>query len=193
MNTYLGGNIMEQLKEIILKSIELYNSLEGVEKVALIEEEKLKNMPINGISLTDVEKLYICQYDDNQVGLFRKIDFSSNKQTTADFFNTMESWKAGMIFLGYKSDCVGMKITHEKTKFCEYFPEKGYYEVIDEKRYVVNCNMHRALNFDNMRQIMYENGELEPFTNGVATNEDIAKVLKYSRTYFNQKTKQLKK
>ena len=172
---------MEELREIILKSIELYNSMEGVEKVALVETKKLQNTPINQIDLIDVSNLYVCQYNDNQVGLFKKIDYSTPikyDMLYGDYYNS------GMIFIGYKSDYIGIKITHDRYHQKNYWESSGYKTRWDYTDYLVNCNMTNAVSFDDMRQIMYENDKIGPYSMGNATNQELLEVLRYSKSYF---------
>lgn len=177
---------MEELREIILKSIELYNSMEGIEKVALVEEKKLEKMSINQIDLIDVSDLYVCQYNDNQVGLFKKLNYST--PIKHNIFDG-DTWDAGMIFIGYKSDYVGIKITHDRWHPKNDWEKPGYKITCDSTEYLVNCDMTNAVSFDDIRQIMYENDAIGPYSIGKATNKDLMDVLKYSRSYFNPNEK----
>lgn len=174
-------NLLNKIKELIAA----YNDLPNAEKVVIVPEEYAKNMNIPLEEPTnDVSAYHVCVYDDGKVGLFKEIKFSSPKETVMN----AERWNAGSLFIGVNSSLIAIKKTHEGFVFRDRWQEKGEVERVDNKRYVCNCNAHDAMTFDDMRLIMYENGEIGPYELGKATSRDLINVLKFAKKYYGEKT-----
>ncbi len=63
---------LKLLLENIQKFIELYNDLNPEGKLSIASQDKKR----------DVSNIYICVYNDNNVGLFRKKDWSTKLRQT---------------------------------------------------------------------------------------------------------------
>ena len=179
-------NLLQKIKELV----EAYNDLPNAERVAVVPEKLAleMNVPLQEDE-KDISLFYICSYDENRVGLFKELRYSSPKEKVMGY----ERWSAGSLFLGVESNLIGIKVTHEDFKDDVYWHKVGAIENVDSKRYVCNCNMHEAITFDDMRLMMYEEGVIGPYQLGKATNRDIINVLKYAKGYYEKKTPSIQK
>lgn len=170
--------------------VEAYNNLPNAERVAVVPEKMAldMNLPLPEEE-KDVSLFYVCSYDENRVGLFKELRYSSPKESVVGY----ERWSAGSLFIGVESNLIGIKVTHEAFNDDDYWHTQGAIENVDNKRYVCNCNMHEAITFDDMRLMMYEEGLIGAYKLGKATNRDIINVLKYAKGYYEKKNIQIQK
>lgn len=173
-------NLLIKIKELV----EAYNNLPGAEKVAVVPEKYAHdmNIPIDEKEI-DVSTYYICVYDDAQVGLFKELRHSTGKE----YVMGTAKYEAGSLFIGVESNLIGMKTTHEVFRTVSNWQESGTLEIVDQKRYVCNCNMYDAMPFDDMRLLMYEEGIINSYRLGKATEKDLIKVLKFAHQYYKGK------
>lgn len=156
----------EELKSILeslQKAVELYNSLSSKEKLQLVSEVEKK----------DVSDIFVCVYNDKCVGLFERKFLSSSMNLFGEYY-------AGMIYIGIDSNYIGLKTIHDGISSVNVWEKTG--KAISN--YVTNCNMQNDMSFDDMRLIMYNEGQIEPYENGKATSQEILEVLKYAFKYY---------
>ena len=168
----------EKLDEMLSKIqsvIEMYNSINQGDELVLTKKEK-----------KDVRNMFICVYNDRHVGLFRKINWSTRKIYRM-YWDA--EYDAGSIYFGVDSNYIGMKKTHEGSSVRNYWLPIGTKEVLDGKSYVSNCTMQNGMSFDDMRLIMYKNGQIGPYEIGEATSIEMVEVLKYALTYYGLDSK----
>ena len=177
----------ENLKRILnLVSMEevLFNEANPTEKVELIQK------------MMDVRYIFVCAYDDDCVGLFEKIDWCKNRSKYRDLiddddyvedFIDGKIYDAGSIYVGVGSDYIGMKLTHDYNISVDKWLSAGVKEKVKGQKYVSNCVIKGGMSFDDMRLIMYSDGQIGPYELGKATSEEILEVLKYARSYYEGK------
>lgn len=164
----------EELKSILeglQKALELYNDLNPQEKLAITPQDERK----------DVSEIYICVYNDKHIGLFREINWKSGY---CDLLGREHCYYAGSVYIGVDSDYIGMKDTHEFDKPISKWRRAGCRVDLQSGTYVANCDMKNCMSFDDMRLIMYCNGEIEIYEIGKASCQEILDVLKYARSYY---------
>jgi len=169
-------NKYEELKSIldgIKKAVELYNDLNPQEKLAITPQEEKK----------DVSDIFICVYNDKHVGLFKKINWSTEKRNQSSY-SDYAKYDAGSIYVGIDSNYIGMKETHSYNICRNHWQPAGKKLIVDGKSYVSNCAMKNGMSFDDMRLIMYSDGQIEPYEIGKATSREMIDVLKYASSYY---------
>ena len=175
---------MDNLLQKIIELVEAYNGLPNAKKMALIEEELIKDMNIpKKEDFKDVSDFYIGVYNEGQVGLFREMRYCSPKTEVMGH----EKWSAGSLFIGVESNLISIKITHDGFNSRVIWQPEGEIELVDQKRYVCNCNMKDAVPFDNVRLMMYEEGKIPAYTLGKATQRQIVETLSYAKNYYEGK------
>lgn len=155
-------------------------------KIKLLEELKqlLSEIKENKDDETDLEDgykdvsdVFICIYDDSNVGLFN--------QKVINEFTASYLVKSNCIYIGTFSDIIGIKNLIENE-----WRTIGY----NAYKYVANCNMQDSMSFDDVRLIMYSNGIIDAYEPGKATIQEMLEVLKYAFTYYElDDNKQMKK
>ncbi len=184
INGVLKGNLKmseeERLKKLetmlkeLKETVRLYNELNPQGKIEIVP------------SLEDVSQVVICTHDDGHIGLFKKINcfekvIGNNK------------YKIGTIYKGMDSSCVALKTFHKKSAFLDYFMASGTGVCLENGSYVANCVIDNEMSFDDMRQIMRDNGEIESFQYGKASKEEMVFVLAYATKYYNLSSEKLKR
>lgn len=170
----------EELKEIlqgIQKTIEMYNSLNPEEKLTVTRQEEKK----------DISDVFVCVYNENCVGLFKKINWNSKMVV-----GSPPAYDAGSIYVGVESDYIGMKKTHSDIICVSRWEPAGTKVVVDGKSYLANCNMKNGMSFDDMRLNMYGDGQIGSYEIGKASSQEMLDVLSYATRYYqlgNQKRK----
>lgn len=168
-------NKNEELKSIlsdIKKALELYNDLNPEEKMKLVPQEEKK----------DVSDIFVCVYNDKYVGLFKKINWSTEVKTYIGY--SKPEYKAGSIYIGIDSNYIGMKETHYSSRCTNVWERIGTKYVIDGNSYVANCNMQNGMSFDDMRLIMYNDGVIDSYEIGKASSKKMIEVLSYACSYY---------
>lgn len=128
----------------------------------------------------DVSDIFICVYNKNCVGLFRKINWNS------DYYYKYISkcYEAGSIYVGVDSDYIGMKKTHSDSIEVNYWEEIGARVDLKSGTYIANCSMKNGMSFDDMRLIMYKNNKIGPYTLGESSPQEMLDVLKFAMSYY---------
>ena len=183
INSYTPGEATkEEISAVFSWASDHYTGVK--QQIEANQPQKVENPQF--IKTTDVRNLYICTYDDSQIGLFTKEIIKGRIPF---------SYRAIELYKGYKSNHTAIfTINGEKTDdIINKWESRGYrsswYEGTNFFKstritYLVTCDMTGSISFDSMRQIMYEAGELSSFSYGVATDEEINAVLSYAKKYF---------
>lgn len=124
----------------------------------------------------DVSNIFICMYNGKHVGLFKKRNWSTNK--------TQSWYDAGSIYVGVDSNYIGMKKAHRGSIEYNKWEPIGTRVMVDEKCYIANCSMQNGMSFDDMRLIMYGEGQIKAYEIGKANSEEILEVLKFAASYY---------
>jgi len=162
----------------------------------LYPKDTLELCDINEIK--DVSDLFVCVYDNNQVGLFTKLNFKTKPSKCKHFeygryLYSSIHYCAESIYIGYNSNYVGIKRLHKEQYNINGWEKTGYATSWDGKTYLANCDMYNGMSFDDMRLLMYDAGELStPYEFGKATQEQILQVLLYAKRYYSSKYQKIK-
>ena len=152
-------------------------------KVKLLED--LKQLLGKIKEKKDVSNLFICVYDDSNVGLFkqkviktkevRNIPFCPTDIYEPDTYDLIST----CVYIGVFSNIIGMKdLTNNRWKGV------GHKVSNIISSYTANCNMQDNMSFDDMRLIMYSNGIIDAYEPGKATIQEMLEVLKYAVTDY---------
>jgi len=176
---------MNELLEKIQGLVEAYNNLPNAEQMSLVPKEYVDatNIPISTPTI-NVSKFRVCVFNDEQVGIFEVIDYSSDKSRG---YSGYDEWKAGTLYLGYNSGYRAIKETHKACFNVMNWLEEGDTTIVDQKRYLANCKIYAETSFDDVRLLMYEEGKIGQFKLGLATDKDIIDVLSFANQYFKGK------
>lgn len=148
----------------------MYNDANAEEKIILTKEIK------------DVSNIYICVYNYRHIGLFEKIDWNTEK--TYDASCDRWNYDAVGVYVGMDSDYVGINLTHYNHKRVYQWQEIGSSVTINNKTYVANCNMQNKMSFNDMRRVMYNDGEIDSYEIGKVSLQELLEVLKYAQHYY---------
>lgn len=165
----------EELKSILeelQKALELYNELNPSQKLTITQQTEKR----------DVNNIFICVYNGIHVGLFKKINWST--ELRKNYFFGCDEYDAGSIYVGINSNYVGMKKTHSDNFWLNKWQPIGTKVVLNNNSYVSNCVMQTGMSFDDMRLIMYSAGKIGPYEIGKATSQEMLDVLKYASSYY---------
>ncbi len=91
------------------------------------------------------------------------------------------------------SSYAALKTFHKKSAFLDCFMASGTGVCLENGSYVANCVIDNEMGFDDMRQIMRDNGEIGIFQYGKASKEEMASVLAYATKYHNLSSEKLKR
>ncbi len=167
--------MLENLKEIA----ELYNGMvPAQEKVEVVPQQ-----------LNDVSNVFVCVYNGNSVGFFKKKNWHSDISS----YRVGDYYDAGSIYEGVDSDYIALKTTHEGYGIRNRWEEVGRDVTLSSGTYIANCSMSDGMSFDDMRLIMYSAGDSEPYQFGKATSAEMLEVLKYAYNYYGLESKKLKR
>lgn len=163
---------LKQILEGLQKALELYNGINPEEKLKLVKQAEKK----------DVSSIFVCVYNGQRVGLFKKINWSTPMHQWTKYHSP--EYDAGSIYVGIDSNYIGMKSTHKHSFSENHWQEVGTKVVLDGKSYVANCNMQNGMSFDDMRLIMYSEGQIGSYEIGKAASQEMLDVLKYASRYY---------
>ena len=130
--------------------------------------------------LKDTRDIYICVYDEDKIGVFKKISWHTRPYKTyiGNKFN------AGNIYIGIDTDHIGMNKTHEDTFNKDKWEPVGTYVKYGGKKYISDCEIKKAINLDTIRQYMYYNKKIQDYIPGNATSKEVVDTLIYAYEYL---------
>ena len=138
--------------------------------------------------LKDTRDIYVCVYDENEIGLFKKISYN-----TKPFKSVMGyKFKSGNIYVGIDTDHIGISKTHEDEFNYDKWEPIGTYVKCNKNKYISDCEIEKAINLDTIRLYMYSNEKLKDYIPGKATSKELIDVLIYSYEYLNMDINKVK-
>lgn len=130
--------------------------------------------------------LFICVYNHNQVGLFKKIEWNTKRDKERS--NWYPEFSAGNVYYGVDNNFIGAQTTHCGCVPINDWCDIGTEVIIGDLKFIVNCIMDSSMSFNEFRQLLLDCGYIGEFKEGLATIEDIHNVLTiaYYQTNINQ-------
>lgn len=165
-----GQNLLGEIKD----KIALYNEMYPDLQVELIEK-------------IDVTNIVVGIYNLNKIDLFKRIPYDSQN----DFAFLGAKYKEGIIYDGFFTDSVGIKVYREdffETDFWVYNGTKINFK--NGRKY---CYIDEIINYEDMRLLMYQDGLIGEYEMGKATFDEMKAVLNYAYEYYNLGKKGLEK
>lgn len=141
-------------------------------------------------NLIDSKDIYICIYDEYNIGLFKRISWSTRPHK-----NIVGGYKynAGNIYIGIDTDHIGMNKIHEEYFNIDKCEPIGTCVRYKRKKYISDCKIEKAINLDNMRLDMYLNGEIQEYIPGKANSKELIEALSCACEYYKLNSEEVKK
>lgn len=162
------------------------DSLENIQKQIEIYNE---SHPENPVMLTpkyiDVKDLFICSYNEGEVGLFKKKNYHT---PIIEAGNIDHCFQAGSIYIGQNSTEVCIKTDHNGWFALSHMEQAGFMACCDGEVYIATSDMKGDVSFDYLRLLMYQQGRIENYILGKATDKDILDVLCYAKEEYFKKS-----
>lgn len=161
-------------KESILNKI---NTL--IDKYNVITEDKIVLVRDR---IFDTKDLYVCLYDDNQVGLFRKKRYC--KKFEYGYYNDLD------VYYGIDTDNITAHINHLYNKPWDWWYKKGE-KISEYNEYIsATCTINKEYHLENIRLMMYNECKLDNYHVGVIKTKEMPNILKYAYNKYIEKDKQ---
>ncbi len=141
----------------------------------------------------NVQNLYFCINDRNEVGIYRRFEYYNRKIKT--LFNK-NYYDSGLIFEGLDNDNCAVIETHYDD--IPTVRNLGIGKRISDARcyYTVNCMIKNYISFNNLCLKMIDEGLMSKYTCEQVSQSQLLKVIKYAYKYFDmysvEKAKQKK-
>lgn len=126
--------------------------------------------------LKDVTNIEVCVYDNDCIGLFRKVEWVRYPSTIYK--------SSGIIYVGVDSSKVGMRKLLDNGTTLNKFIEPGDIWEVNNKSYLSNCTINKAVGFDDIRFKLYRSGLIGSYEMGKATASEMLEVMCYAADYF---------
>lgn len=149
-------NNKESILNKINKLIDKYNNISENDKVKIVSDEVI-----------DTENLYICLYDENRIGLFKK-----------------ENYNYVDIYIGVDTDNVAVYVSKILTSYEKWY-NNGEKIQIDGREYSATCRINSAFNLEGFKLMMYHEGLINDSNIRLIFSSEISEMLKYAYEYFN--------
>lgn len=184
-----------EILDTIKRLIKIYNASYPEESLTLgsSKENGLSKEANEQSEKIDVKDIYVCLYNTNEIGLFKK-DRYSMEHTRAflwhklDYdFNTY-----GEIYFGYNTSNIGLVQLSEDGRNCHCQVDVGCPAKVGEKLYFSNVLINNSISFEDLRIKMAIDGQLGEYTLGQASHAEIIKVLTYAPNYFDNNPAKIK-
>lgn len=178
-----------EILDIIKKLIKIYNASYPEESLSLSSSKE------NGLSKStdeqsekiDVKDIYVCLYDVNEIGLFKK-DSYSMEHTCCSLWDSSLDYSYdtyGEIYFGYNSNNIGLVQLSENGSAKHALLRAGNCGYVGGKCYFSNVLINDSISFEDLRLKMAISGQLGEYTQGQASQTEIIKVLTYAQSYFD--------
>lgn len=161
------ASIAERMNSIVSEAEKLMGVKSTPKKETIKEDE-----------MVDVRNTFVCVYNGNHVGLFKKTNYSTKN-------GDPRYYRAGSVYEGINSNYIGLKETCDFGVTCNRWRQIGERVIMNGIEYEANCKMNDGMSFDDMRLIMYKDGKIGSYTLGKASSEDMIDVLSYASEYYN--------
>lgn len=188
-----------EILDMIGKLIKIYNASYPEESLSLSSSKgngllKETNEQFEKIGVKD---LYVCLYDTNEIGLFKK-DSYYMRYTHHSCFEWFEKSLTysydtyGEIYFGYNNNNIGLVQLFENGRACRRKLQAGCSAKVGEETYYSNVFIDDSISFENLRIKMAIAGQLDEYTPGQTSQSEIIKVLTYAQSYFDDKKAKVK-
>ena len=155
-------------KESILNKINIlvdkYNNASGNDKIKIVSDKVI-----------DTENLYICLYDDDKVGLFKKTNYRNEIVPNYNYLD---------IYCGVDTNNVAIylsTILTSREKWCN----NGEKIQVDGKDYFATCKINSAYNLESFKLMMYHEGIINDSNINMILSSEISKLIDSAYYYFN--------
>ena len=160
-------------KESILNKIntlvDKYNNASENDKIKIVSDKVI-----------DTENLYICLYDDDKVGLFKKTNYRNEIVPNYNYLD---------IYCGVDTNNVAIylsTILTSREKWCN----NGEKIQVDGKDYFATCKINSAYNLESFKLMMYHEGIINDSNINMIFSSEIPEMINYAYSYFNVSGKQ---
>lgn len=160
-------------KESILNEINIlvdkYNNASENDKIKIVSDKVI-----------DTENLYICLYDDDKVGLFKKTNYRNEIVPNYNYLD---------IYCGVDTNNVAIylsTILTSREKWCN----NGEKIQVDGKDYFATCKINSAYNLESFKLMMYHEGIINDSNINMILSSEMPEMINYAYSYFNVSRKQ---
>lgn len=161
----------EKIKSL-QEQVEIYNNTFPGDSIMLVPK------------MESVDNLYICCYNEGQIGLFEKLNYHT---PIREVEHTDHCFQAGSIYIGKDSKEIGIVTTHNGWFELLHLEKEGFCAFCGGNYYIATCNIEKVVSFDNVRLLMYHDGKIEKYISGKATVEEMFDVLAYAQSSLFKK------
>ena len=155
-------------KESILNKINIlvdkYNKVSEDDKIKIVSDKVI-----------DTENLYICLYDDDKVGLFKKTNYRNEIVPNYNYLD---------IYCGVDTNNVAIylsTILTSREKWCN----NGEKIQVDGKDYFATCKINSAYNLESFKLMMYHEGIIDDSNINMILSSEMPEMINYAYSYFN--------
>jgi len=152
----------------INKLIEKYNSISD-DKMSLVQDKVL-----------DTENLYICLYDEDKVGLFKKNNYRNEIVPNYNYLD---------IYCGVDTNNVAIYLSTILTSREKWYNNGEKIQVSGED-YFATCKINSAYNLESFKLMMYHEGIISDSNINMIFPSEISEMINYAYSYFNVSGKQ---
>ena len=152
----------------INKLIEKYNSISD-DKMSLVQDKVL-----------DTENLYICLYDEDKVGLFKKNNYRNEIVPNYNYLD---------IYCGVDTNNVAIYISRTLSSIEKWYRKKETIQIYGEE-YSATCKINSAYNLESFKLMMYHEGIISDSNINMIFPSEISEMINYAYSYFNVSGKQ---
>ena len=152
----------------INKLIEKYNSISD-DKMSLVQDKVL-----------DTRNLYICLYDEDKVGLFKKNNYRNEIVPNYNYLD---------IYCGVDNHNVAIYINSMLSRREKWY-NSGEKIQVDGKDYFATCKINSAYNLESFKLMMYHEGIISDSNINMIFSSEIPEIINYAYSYFNVGGKQ---
>lgn len=152
----------------INKLIEKYNSISD-DKMSLVQDKVL-----------DTENLYICLYDEDKVGLFKKNNYRNEIVPNYNYLD---------IYCGVDTNNVAIYLSTILTSREKWYNNGEKIQVSGEDYFAI-CKINSAYNLESFKLMMYHEGIISDSNINMIFPSEISEMINYAYSYFNVSGKQ---
>ena len=155
-------------KESILNKIntlvDKYNNASENDKIKIVSDKVI-----------DTENLYICLYDDDKVGLFKKKNYRNEIVPNYNYLD---------IYCGVDTNNVAIYLSTILTSREKWY-NNGEKIQVDGKDYFATCKINSAYNLESFKLMMYHEGIINDSNINMILSSEMPEMINYAYSYFN--------
>ena len=167
-------NNKESILNKINKLINKYNNISIDEKIKLLH-----------VKAVDTNNLYICLYDFDKVGLFRKVNYKGNLFCQYNY-NYID------VYCGVDTDNVAIYVSRTLSPIEKWYKKKEKIQIYGEE-YNATCKIDSAINICAFKLMMYHDGIIDDSNCNIILSSEILGIIDYANRYYKIEEKQSKK